>query len=243
MSAGCHVLDRWPRSEGGDPSAAARRSESIGSSRCQGRRCRPLSGSRCAFQLTRRRRASRPGAAHPVLPHVPSRPRGARRQKTHDVGLIPATDQQAAALGRVANQLRDPADGLDFELGRGRREAPRAHVGVQGRRKKVAQDADRRRRRGDVAEEARMRVEQRVVEQPRAISARSVAGSLPVSGSGPLRSSAWRTADGDSSGVTGRPGTDASSPAIWSTSACPSVRNVSASMARAAAARSGELMG
>ena len=37
--------------------------------------------------------------------------------------------------------------------------------GVDRRGEKVAEDADRRRRRGDVAEEARMRVEQRVIEQ------------------------------------------------------------------------------
>ena len=80
--------------------------------------------------------------------------------EAHEVRHVAAADQQSAAAGGKPDQLRDPSHGLGFDFGRERRQAPRAHVLIQRRRQKVAEHADRRRARGDVAEEPRVPVEQ-----------------------------------------------------------------------------------
>ena len=59
----------------------------------------------------------------------------------------------------------DPSHRLRLDLGGGRRQRPGADVRVDRRGEKVAENPDRRRRRGDVPEEARVSVEQRVIEQ------------------------------------------------------------------------------
>ncbi len=81
------------------------------------------------------------------------------------LAMLPPLTSSPPQLWRVADQLGDPAHGLALDLGRGRRQRPRAHVRIDRRGEKIGQHPDRRRRRRDVAEEARMTVEQRVIEQ------------------------------------------------------------------------------
>ena len=158
--------------------------------------------------------ARRPTAADAALAHVPAGLRGARGEQADDVGHVAAADEQAAAVGRVADELGDPADGLRLDLRGRRRQRPGAHVRIDRRRQEIAEHADRRRRRRDVAEEARMGVEQRVLEQHdvRAVPA-AAAGRFPFRAAAPRRSSALRTAEGDSSRVTGPRGSASSSSA------------------------------
>jgi len=73
--------------------------------------------------------------------------------------------QQAAAVLRVANERGNPPHGLRLDFRGGRGERPGAHVGVDRRGQEVAEDADWCRRGGDVSEEARVGVQQRVLEQ------------------------------------------------------------------------------
>ena len=106
---------------------------------------------------------------------------------------------------------------------------------VYSRGEKIAENPDRRRWSSDVSEETRVTVEQRVSEQQFCcLVPGAAAGSMPAFGSGPVRSSASRTIEGDSSGVTGPRGNDSRNPAIWSTSRCPSLRNIAASIASGA---------
>ena len=111
--------------------------------------------------------ATRRGVAHALLTNVPAGLGGTRGPEADEVCHVAAADHEPAARHWVANQLGDPAHGLRFDLRGRRRQRPGADVGVERRRQKVAQDADRRRRRSDVPEEARVSVEQRVIEQLR----------------------------------------------------------------------------
>ena len=88
-----------------------------------------------------------------IATDVPSGARRARGQEADEVGHVAAAHEQPPAVGGIANELGDPSDGLRFDLGRRRREGPRADVRVHGRREEVAKDPDGRRRRRDVAEE------------------------------------------------------------------------------------------
>ena len=82
--------------------------------------------------------------------------------------MLPPLTSRPSAVGRVADQLGDPAHRLELDLGRHRRERASAPTfGLTRGGEQVAQRADRRRRRGDVAEEARVPVEERVLEQQR----------------------------------------------------------------------------
>ena len=113
-----------------------------------GRLLDPGVGLRGTVRHQRVRRARRPS-----LRTSHSARGGTRRQQADDVRHVAAAHEQAAAAVWIADQLGDPADGLDFDLGRRGRQRPGADVGVHRRGEKVAEDADRRRRRGDVAEE------------------------------------------------------------------------------------------
>ena len=90
---------------------------------------------------------------------------GAGGEEADEVRHVAAAHQQAAAVGRKPDQLGNPADGLRFDLGGHRRQPPCADVLVDGRRQQIAERADGRRARRDVAEEPRMSVEQRVLEE------------------------------------------------------------------------------
>ena len=100
-----------------------------------------------------------------VLAHVPARLRGAGGEEADDVRHVAAADEQSAAIDGVADERGDPAHRLRLDLGGGRRQRPRAHVGVHRRGEKIAENPDRRRWRGDVAEKTRVAVEQRVLEE------------------------------------------------------------------------------
>ena len=125
-------------------------------------------------------------AGDAVLAHVPAGLRRARGQEADEVRHVAAADEQPAAVDRVADELGDPSHGLRFDLGGGRRQRPGADVRVHGRGEKVAENPDRRRRRGDVPEEARVPVEQRVIEQQLCRSVPAAApGPSPIPGADP----------------------------------------------------------
>ena len=106
---------------------------------------------------SRRREAAGPD---PFAQHRP--PAG---QEADEVGHVAAAHQQPAAGLGIADQLGDPAHRLRLDLGRHRRELPPADVRVHGRGEQVGEHADRRGGRGDVAHEAGMAVEERMLEQ------------------------------------------------------------------------------
>ncbi len=145
------------------PSAARHRRRSSESRRCPVRTGRPPSESRCAFRSTRRRAAA-PRAAQPGA-RTSAGLRGAGGEEADEVRHVAAAHQQAVAVGGKPNQLGDPADGLRFDLGGDRRQPPGADVLVDRRRQQIAERADRRGARRDVAEESRMSVEERVLEE------------------------------------------------------------------------------
>jgi hypothetical protein len=100
-----------------------------------------------------------------LLAHVPACLCQTRSQETDEIGHVAAADEEPAAIRRIADQLRDPPYGLRFDFRRGRRQDEGPDVRVDGGSEKVAENPDRRRRRGDVPEEARVRVEERMIEQ------------------------------------------------------------------------------
>jgi hypothetical protein len=104
-------------------------------------------------------------AAQPLAAHVPAGGGGPRGEHAHEVGHVAAAHEQPARGLREADQLGHPPHRLALDLGRQRRQAPCAHVLVDGRREEVAEHADRCRARRDVAEEARVPVEERVIEE------------------------------------------------------------------------------
>ncbi len=81
------------------------------------------------------------------------------------LAMLPPLNEQPAAIDRVPDELGDPSHRLRLYFGGGRRQCPGADVGVDRRGEQVAQHANRRWRRSDVAKEARMPVEQGMIEQ------------------------------------------------------------------------------
>ena len=104
-------------------------------------------------------------ARQPLLSHVPRGFGRASGEEADEVRHVAAADQQPAAAGGKPDQLGNPPHGLPFDLGRERRQPPRPDVLVERGRQEIAEHPDRRGARGDVAEKARMPVEERVVEQ------------------------------------------------------------------------------
>ena len=100
-----------------------------------------------------------------VLPHVPAGFCRARSEKTDEVRHVAAAHEQPSAVDRKFDELGNPPHRLRFNFGGHRRQLPRAYVLIDGRRKKIAQHAERGRTGGDVREKARMTVEGRMVEQ------------------------------------------------------------------------------
>ena len=103
--------------------------------------------------------------ASPAL-RTPS-PSIARRpaRKQTKLAMLPPLTRIPPHVGGIAHQLRDPADRLRLDLGRGGRQLPAADVGIDRRGEQVRQGPDRRRRGGDVAHEAGMAVAERVAEE------------------------------------------------------------------------------
>ena len=119
-------------------------------------------------------------ARHALRAHVPPGLRRARREKAEEVRRVAAAHEQARAAGRQADELGDPADGLQLHFGGERRQVPRADVLVERGGQEVAEHADRRRARRDVAEEARVAVEERVIEQqPRRVHHQPIGRGRP----------------------------------------------------------------
>ena len=110
-------------------------------------------------------RRPRPAAARPRGPDLVAQHGPAPGQEADEVGHVAAAHQQPAAGLGIAHQLGHPAHRLRLDLGRHRRELPPADVRVHGRGEQVGQRAERRGGRRDVAHEAGVGVEQRVLEQ------------------------------------------------------------------------------
>jgi hypothetical protein len=70
--------------------------------------------------------------ANALRPHVPRRARSARGKEAHEVRHVPAADEQPAAARGKTDELGKPAHRLLLDLRRGRRERPRADIGIQG---------------------------------------------------------------------------------------------------------------
>jgi hypothetical protein len=100
-----------------------------------------------------------------ALAGIPTRLGCACSEKADEVRYIAAAEEQPAAIDGVANEFSDPTHGLRFNFGGSWRECPCANVRIHRRGEKVAENPNRRRRRGDVSEETRMSIESRVGEQ------------------------------------------------------------------------------
>ena len=110
----------------------------------------------------RRRPCRRPSRARPAPPFA----RRAARKPTKFAMLPPLTSSPPRLGARPISSAiqRTVWPSISVAIGR---ELPPADVRVDGRGQQVGERADRRRRRGDVAEEARVAVEERVLEEQR----------------------------------------------------------------------------
>jgi hypothetical protein len=109
-------------------------------------------------------------ARHPLLAHVPPRHGRARRQEPDEVRHVAAAHQQAAPpAGKPISSAIQRTVCSSISVAE-RRQVHAPTFWLSAARQEVAEHADRRRARRDVAEEARVPVEQRVIEQqPRAV--------------------------------------------------------------------------
>ena len=106
-------------------------------------------------------------AVHARLADTLARLRPPRGEEADEVRHVAPAHEEPLAPGGHPEEAGQPPDALALDLGGDRRELPRAHVGVDRGRQQVGQSPDRRRRGRDVAEEARVPVEERVVEEER----------------------------------------------------------------------------
>ena len=104
-----------------------------------------------------------PGDA--LLSNIPSGSRGTGSQETSEIGHVAAAQKQAATIGRIADELREPSNCLGFYFGCHGRQFPGADVGIYRSRQQFREHPDGSGGRGDVAVKSRMAVEQRVVKQ------------------------------------------------------------------------------
>ena len=100
-----------------------------------------------------------------LLANIPTGLRGAGSQEAREIGHVAAAHEQAAAVGRVADELREPSNNLAFHFGGHGRQFPGADIRVYGSRQQVREHADGSSAGCDVAIEARMAVEERVLKQ------------------------------------------------------------------------------
>jgi hypothetical protein len=121
-------------------------------------------GVRFGRRVGAKRRTDRPKTGGP---HVAARLRGSRGEETDEIRHVAAAHEQPAGVGGKPDQLGDPADRLPLDFRRHRRQPPCADVRVHRRREQIAERPDRRGARRDVAEEARVAVEQRMLEEER----------------------------------------------------------------------------
>ncbi len=78
--------------------------------------------------------------------NVPWRLRFSRGDEAHDVGHIAAAHQHSIPLAWQSKELGEPADGFVLDLCGDWREGPRAAVWIDGRREKIRECTNRRRR-------------------------------------------------------------------------------------------------
>ena len=102
--------------------------------------------------------------AKALLPQTLSALRAPRGQEAHEVGHVAAAHQQPFRLPGQAQEVAHPPDALGFHLGGHGRELPTADVGIDGGGKQVPQGTDGSGGGPDVPEEARVAVEERVVQ-------------------------------------------------------------------------------
>ena len=108
---------------------------------------------------------SKASAVHAFGAYVPACFGLAGGEEADEVGHVAAADKEASAVGGIAEHLGDPADGLGFDLACHGREWPGSDVGVDGCSEEFGENADGGGRTGDVSPEARVAVEERVVEE------------------------------------------------------------------------------
>src|SRR5262249_30712338 len=85
------------------------------------------------------------------LSYVPVDPRAASREETYAIGYVAAADHQASAVHGIADEFRNPPDGLRLNLSRRWSQLPRADIWIDGRREQIGKDPDGRRTCSDVA--------------------------------------------------------------------------------------------
>jgi hypothetical protein len=98
----------------------------------------------------------RPAIAHALALRAVARHGVARELQADEVRHRPAARQVSARARAVSAQVREPAHRAPLHRDRGRPDRPHPEVLVQRRGQEVAQDPDRRRRRRDQAEVARV---------------------------------------------------------------------------------------
>ena len=135
-----------------------------------------------------------------LLANVPAGLRGAGSQEAGEIRHVAAAQQQAAAIGRVADELREPSNYLDFHFGGHGSQFPGADIRVYGSGQQVGKHTDGSGAGCDVAVETRMAVEKGVLKQQIGGFRNSTPGSLPSSGSARVAAKAARTSSGDSRG-------------------------------------------
>ncbi len=96
---------------------------------------------------------------------VPARLRSAGGKEADDIRQVAAADQYPARALGIADELGDPAHRLGLDLRGHRCDGPGSDIGVDRGGEQISQHADGGRRRGDVAEEAGMAVEEGVIEE------------------------------------------------------------------------------
>jgi len=106
----------------------------------------------------------------------------ARSQETREIGHVPAAQEQAAAVSRVTNELRDPSNCLRFDLGRHGSQLPGADIRVYSSCQQVPEHTDRSGAGCDVTIEPRMSVEKRVFKQQPGGLPQQCRGVLPFLG-------------------------------------------------------------
>src|SRR5262245_66628151 len=104
-------------------------------------------------------------AGEPGLSNVPLDLRATCGEKTYEVRHVSTADHETSAMRRVSDKLRNPSNGLCFDLRRRRRQLPSADVRIDCRSNEVRKHTDRRRAGSNVAPETRMCVEQGMVEE------------------------------------------------------------------------------
>ena len=83
-------------------------------------------------------------AGDALLSNVPAGHRGAGSQEARKIGHIAAAQEQAAAVGRVADELRKPSNYLAFDFGGHWSQFPGADIGIYGSGQQLRKHTDGR---------------------------------------------------------------------------------------------------